>query len=118
MKITELDGLIKVEADEGKVLTTLVPSDLITTLIYLGIGDSVENYVEIDKVPDIELPFELDIEQPEEELNGYTLVEAYRLLLNENRTLKEENKKQGELINEIKTTVDEMFTMIEPLICK
>lgn len=119
MKIIEIDGLITLEADVGKVLTTLLPSNLRAEILYLGIYDNADNYIEIDKVPEIELPFEEpNLEEPEEVLNWLTLTEAYYQLLNENRTLKEENKKQGELINEIKTTVDEMFTMIEPLLCK
>lgn len=118
MKITELDGLIKLEADKGKVLTTLVSSNLITTLIYLGIGDSADNYIEIDEVPEIELPLyeEPDLEEPEEVLNGYTLVEAYHHLLNENRVLKEENKKQDELIDITLMATDQMYCLLEPLL--
>lgn len=120
MKITELNGLIKLEAEEGKALTTLTPSSLRTKLIYLGKNDSSDNYVEVNEEPEIELPLyeEPNIEEPEDTLNGLTLVEAYHQLLNENRVLKEENKAQGELINVTMTAVDEMFSMIEPLICK
>ena len=120
MKITELDGLIKVEADKYKVLTTLVPSNLITTLIYLGIGDSADNYIEIDEVPEIELPLyeEPDLEEQQEELNGLTLVEDYYKLLNEHRVLQEEHKTQRELINAMMTSINEICTMVEPLLCK
>lgn len=117
MKITDLNGLVKIEAEEGKVLTTLTISSLRTKLIYLGIYDSADNYVEIDEVPGIELPLEEpELEEQQEELNGYTLVEAYHLLLNENRVLKEENKKQDELIDMTMMATDEMFQMLEPLL--
>ena len=120
MKIIEINGLITLEADAGKVLTTLLPSSLRAEVLYLGIYDSADNYIEIDEEPEIELPLyeEPNIEEPEDTLNGLTLVEAYHQLLNENRVLKEENKAQGELINVTMTAVDEMFSMIEPLICK
>lgn len=119
MKINDLKGMLELIADEGKVITTLAPSSLRVKLLYTS-KENKSDFIEVDEQPEIELPLyeEPNIEEPEEVLNGLTLVEAYHQLLNENRTLKEENKKQGELINEIKTTVDEMFTMIEPLICK
>lgn len=118
MKIIEINGLITLEADAGKVLTTLLPSSLRAEVLYLGIYDSADNYVEIDEVPEIELPLyeEPDLEEQQEELNGYTLVEAYHLLLNENRVLKEENKKQDELIDITMRATDEMFQMLEPLL--
>lgn len=118
MKITDLDGLIKLEAEEGKVLTTLTPSSLRTKLIYLGKSDSADNYVEVNEEPEIELPFygEPDIEEPEEILNGLTLAEAYYKLMNENRVLKEENEIQDMLINTTMMATDEMFQMLEPLL--
>lgn len=118
MKIIDLNGLVKIEAEDGKVLTTLTPSNLTTTLIYLGIGDSVDNYIEIDEFPEIEIPDNLDIEEPEEELNGITLTEAYQHLLTENRVLKEENKKQDELIDITMLVTDEMYMRLEPLLAK
>lgn len=117
MKIIESNGLIELQADKGKVITTLANSSLRVKLVCTN-KQNVKNFIEVDEEPQINISYEPDLEQPEEKLNGLTLVDAYYQLLNENRTLKEENKKQGELINEIKTTVDEMFTMIEPLICK
>lgn len=116
MKITELDGLIKLEADKNKVLTTLVPSKLITTLIYLGIGDSVDNYIEIDEEPEIEIPEEPELEQPEEILDGYTLVEAYYKLINENRVLIEQNKSQYKLLDISMTAINELYSLIEPML--
>lgn len=116
MKIVKLNGLITIESDEGKVLTTLSPSTLRTKLIYLGKGDNLENYVEIDEEPDVEIDEEPNTEAPEEVLNGLSLVEAYHYLLSENRVLKEENKKQNELIDLIMMTMDEMYVMIEPFI--
>lgn len=119
MKITDIDGLIKLEADEGKVLTTLEPSSLRVKLLYAN-KDSINNIIEVDEQPEIELPLyeEPNIEEPEEVLNGLTLVEAYHQLLNENRVLQEVTKQQNELINVAMTAIDEMFTTFEPLLCK
>ena len=119
MKIIEINGLITLEADAGKVLTTLLPSNLRAEILYLGIYDRADNYIEIDEVPEIELPFEEpDLEEQQEELNGLTLVEAYHLLLNENRVLKEVNKKQDELIDITMMATDEMYMMLEPLLAE
>lgn len=116
MKIIEINGLITLEADAGKVLTTMLPSSLRSKVLYLGINDSAENYTEIDEEPEIELPAEPDMEEQQEELNGYTLAEAYHQLLNENRVLKEENKKQDELIDITMMATDEMYCLLEPLL--
>ena len=118
MKIIEINGLITLEADAGKVLTTLHPSSLRTEILYLGIYDSADNYIEIDEVPEIELPLyeEPDLEEPEEVLNGLTLTEAYYQLLNENRLLKKENKKQDELIDITLMATDQMYCLLEPLL--
>lgn len=116
MKIIELDGLITIEADEGKVLTTLAPSTLRTKLIYLGKRDNVDNYVEIDEEPEVELPEEEPNTEEPEVLNGLSLAEAYHYLLSENRVLKEENEVQDMLINTTMMATDEMFQMLEPLL--
>lgn len=116
MKIIELDGLITIEADEGKVLTTLAPSTLRTKLIYLGKRDNVDNYVEIDEEPEVELPEEEPNTEEPEVLNGLSLAEAYHYLLSENRVLKEENEVQDMLINTTMMAIDEMFQMLEPLL--
>ena len=120
MKIIEINGLITLEADAGKVLTTLLPSSLRAEILYLGIYDSADNYIEIDEVPEIELPLyeEPDLEEHHEVLNGLTLTEAYYQLLNENRVLKEENKKQYELIDITMLVTDEMYMKLEPLLAK
>lgn len=117
MKITNLDGLIELIADEGKVLTTLVPSSLRVKLAYTN-QQNMNNFIEVDEQPEIELPEEPNIEEPEEILNGLTLVEAYYKLLNEHRVLQEEHKIQRELINTMMTSIDEICTMVEPLLCK
>lgn len=109
MKIIELDGLVKIEAEDGMVLTTIISSSLRTKLIYLGESDSADNYVEIEEEPEIEIPEDLDVERPEEELNGFTLIEAYRELVSE-------NKVQNELIDLTMIAMDEMYAMIEPFI--
>ena len=115
MKITNLDEFVQLEADKGKILTTLVPSSLRVTLIYTSI-ENKDNYIEVDEQPEIELPEEPNIEEPEEILNGYSLAEAYHMLLNENRVLQEKNKEQDELINITMMATDEMFMMLEPLL--
>lgn len=115
MKITNLDGFIQLEADKGKILTTLVPSSLRVALIYTSI-ENKDNYIEVDEQPEIELPYEPDLEEPEEILDGLTLAEAYHILLNENRVLQEKNKEQDELINITMMATDEMFMMLEPLL--
>lgn len=122
MKIIELDGLVKLEADKGKVITTLAPSSLRTKLIYLN-KNNINDYIEIDEEPEIELPEEPNIEEPEEILNGYTLAEAYYKLINANRVLKERvvelekvNQEQDKLINTTMLATDEMFMMLEPLL--
>lgn len=118
MKINNLKGMLEIIAEEGKVLTTLTPSNLRVKLLYTS-EENKDYYIEIDEHPVIELPEEeLHIDKPEEQLNGLTLVEAYHQLLNENRVLQETTKQQNELINVAMTAIDEMFTMIEPLTCK
>lgn len=116
MKIIEIDGLITLEAEAGKVLTTLLPSSLRAEILYLGIYDSADNYIEIDEVPEIEMPERPNLEEQQEELTGLTLAEAYHLLLNENRILKEENKKQDELIDITMMATDQMYCLLEPLL--
>lgn len=116
MKIIDLDGLIKLEADEGKILTTLSSSNLKTKLIYLGKGDNVNNYIEIDEEPEIEIPEEPELEQPEEILDGYTLVEAYYKLTNENRVLIEQNKSQDKLLDISMAAINELYSLIEPML--
>ena len=116
MKIIEINGLITLEAETGKVLTTLLPSSLRAKVLYLGIYDKADNYIEINEEPEIELPEEPNIEEPEEVLNGLTLAEAYYKLINENRVLKETNEIQDMLINTTMMATDEMFQMLEPLL--
>lgn len=115
MKITNLDEFVQLEADKGKVLTTLVPSSLRVTLIYTS-AENKDNYIEVDEQPEIELPYEPDLEEPEPILDGLTLKEAYYKLINENRVLQEENKLQNELIDITMMATDEMFMMLEPLL--
>lgn len=117
MKINMLKGMLEIIADEGKVLTTLSPSALRVKLLYTS-EENKDYYIEIDEVPEIELPLyeEPDLEEQQEELNGFTLVEAYHLLLNENRILKEENKKQDELIDITMMATDQMYCLLEPLL--
>lgn len=115
MKINMLKGMLEIIADEGKVLTTLSPSALRVKLLYTS-EENKDYYIEIDEFPEIEIPEDLDIEEPREVLNGYTLVEAYHLLLNENRVLKEENEKQNKMINIIMRATSEIYTILEPLL--
>lgn len=115
MKVNNLKGMIELVADEGKVLTTLTPSSLRVKLLYTS-KENKNYYIEIDEFPEIEIPEDLDIEEPREVLNGYTLVEAYHLLLNENRVLKEENEKQNKMINIIMRATSEIYTILEPLL--
>ena len=63
MKITNLDEFVQLEADKGKILTTLVPSSLRVTLIYTSV-ENKDNYIEVDEQPEIELPEEPNIEEP------------------------------------------------------
>lgn len=116
MKIIKLNGLIKLEADGGKVLTTITPSSVRTKRVYLGISDSVENYIEIDEVAEINVYEEPDVYKPDQIINGYSLSEAYHHLLNENRVLKDENKKHGELIDMSLMITDRLYCLLEPLI--
>ena len=116
MKIIEINGLITLEAETGKVLTTLLPSSLRAKVLYLGIYDKADNYIEINEEPEIELPEEPDLEEQHEKLNGLTLTEAYYQLLNENRVLKGENKKQDELIDITMMATDQMYCLLEPLL--
>lgn len=115
MKINMLKGMLEIIADEGKVLTTLSPSALRVKLLYTS-EENKDYYIEVDEFPEIEIPEDLDIEEPREVLNGYTLVEAYHLLLNENRVLKEENEKQNKMINIIMRATSEIYTILEPLL--
>ena len=115
MKINDLNGMLEIIADEGKILTTLSPSILRVKLLYTS-KDNKDNYIEVDEFPEIEIPEDLDIEEPEEVLNGLTLTEAYYQLLNENRVLKEENKKQDELIDITLMATDQMYCLLEPLL--
>lgn len=115
MKINDLNGMLEIIADEGKILTTLSPSTLRVKLLYTS-KDNKDIYIEVDEFPEIEIPEDLDIEEPEEVLNGHTLTEAYYQLLNENRVLKEENKKQDELIDITLMATDQMYCLLEPLL--
>lgn len=115
MKINMLKGMLEIIADEGKVLTTLSPSALRVKLLYTS-EENKDYYIEVDEFPEIEIPEDLDIEEPEEVLNGLTLTEAYYQLLNENRLLKEENKKQDELIDITLMATDQMYCLLEPLL--
>lgn len=47
MIVREEDGFTIIEPDKGKKLTTLIPSKKVFELLYLGIEDSVSNYIEI-----------------------------------------------------------------------
>lgn len=117
MKITNLNGITVIESEEGLFLTTVIPSELKETKLYLGINDSVDNYKEVSHVPEIIIPDDdLELDQQEEQLNGYTLKEAYYLLKHENEQLKEENQNQSELIDITMMATDEMFSLIEPML--
>lgn len=115
MKITDLNGMIKLEADDRKVLTTIEPSSLRVKLLYVN-KDNINNFIEVNEHPEIILPEEPSLDESLEELNGLTLVEAYHRLLNENRLLKEENKEQDQLIDISMLVMDEMYMMLEPLL--
>ena len=117
MKITNLNGITVIESVEGLFLTTVIPSELKETKLYLGINDSVDNYKEVSHVPEIIIPDDdWELDQEEEQLNGYTLKEAYYLLKHDNEQLKEENQNQSKLIDITMMATDEVFSMIEPLI--
>lgn len=116
MKVTVLDGITIIESEPGLYITTVVPSELKETKMYLGSGAKVEDYKEVSDVPVIEIPEEPDLDKQEEELCGYSLKEAYYLLLQENEKLKEYNDIQDILIDINMMATDEVFSMIEPLI--
>lgn len=113
MKITELNGLIKIEASEGKVLTTLTPSSLRMKTLYTDKA-SIANYIEVNEEPKISIPHDIDTEKAEEKLGGLTLVDAYHKLLNQNRLLKEENEKLNQLINITMKATDMTYSILEP----
>lgn len=115
MKIIESNELIELQAEEGKVITTLAPSSLRVKLIYTS-KQNADNFIEVDEEPKIEIPYDPEMGEPEEILDGLTLVEAYHKLINENRVLKEENEVQDMLINTTMMATDEMFQMLEPLL--
>lgn len=117
MKITELHGITIIEAEEGLFLTTTLPSEMKEKKLYLGINDSVDNYKEVSHVPEIIIPDDdLDLDQQEEQLNGYTLKEAYYLLKQDNEKLKEENELQNHMIDITMMATDEMFSLLEPML--
>jgi len=63
MIVREEGGFTIIEPDKGKKLTTLIPSKKVFELLYLGIEDSVSNYIEITDEEYIE-----EIEEEEEEI--------------------------------------------------
>lgn len=115
MRITELDGLFKLEADDGKVITTIKPSSLCVKLLYTN-KINKDKYIEVGEEPEIEIPEEPDLEQPEEILDGYTLVQAYYKLTNENRVLIEQNKSQDKLLGISMSAINELYSLIEPML--
>ena len=80
MKITDLNGMIKLEADDRKVLTTIEPSSLRVKLLYVN-KDNINNFIEVNEHPEIILPEEPSLDESLEELDGLTLVEAYHRLI-------------------------------------
>ena len=115
MKVTQLDGITLIESNEGLYITTVIPSELKATKLYLGINDSIENYKEVEEVLNI-LPTEEDFNEETNELLGVSLKEAYFNLAKENQELKEENQTQSELIDITMMATDEMFSLIEPML--
>ena len=115
MKVTQLDGITLIESNEGLYITTVIPSELKATKLYLGINDSIENYKEVEEVLNI-LPTEDDFNEETNELLGVSLKEAYFNLAKENQELKEENQTQSELIDITMMATDEMFSLIEPML--
>lgn len=115
MKVTQLDGITLIESNEGLYITTVIPSELKATKLYLGINDSIENYKEVEEVLNI-LPTEDDFNEETNELLGVSLKEAYFNLAKENQELKEENQNQSELIDITMMATDEMFSLIEPML--
>ena len=115
MKVTQLDGITLIESNEGLYITTVIPSELKATKLYLGINDSIENYKEVEEVLNI-LPTEEDFNEETTELLGVSLKEAYFNLAKENQELKEENQTQSELIDITMMATDEMFSLIEPML--
>lgn len=115
MKINDLNGMLEIKADEGKILTTLPPSTLRVKLLYTS-KDNKDNYIEVDEELEIEIPEEPELDQPEEILDGYTLVEAYYKLTNENRVLIEKNKSQDKLLDISMAAINELYSLIEPML--
>ena len=115
MKVTQLDGITLIESNEGLYITTVIPSELKATKLYLGINDSIENYKEVEEVLNI-LPTEEDFNEETNELLGVSLKEAYFNLAKENQELREENQTQNELIDITMMATDEMFSLIEPML--
>lgn len=54
MIIKKINDFTVIEAEKGKKITTLIPSNERFELLYLGVGDKVENYIEIDDMEYVE----------------------------------------------------------------
>ena len=54
MIIKKINDFTVIEAEKGKKITTLIPNNERFELLYLGVGDKVENYIEIDDMEYVE----------------------------------------------------------------
>lgn len=109
MKVIDLNGLIRLEAEKGNIITTAKPSDLRVSLIYIAANESVDDYIEVSEEPEIELPDNDNIDEPQERLDNISLVEAYHRLLNENAILTKKVEEHERLLNSTIMAIQQMF---------
>lgn len=85
MIIEKENGFTVIRPDKGKKITTLIPSNKFFELLYLGIEDSVENYIEVTSE---EYEEEIDTEETEE-----TIIEKDELVLAKEELIKRSKTK-------------------------